>query len=206
MGFVSKNRMSFFTVGMLVLIGVGLLSPRWVSAQPAEADQPKPVEWHLSEPIVKDVAEVPAFLSGSTRTTLNEIKPAVEELMGPLIEAVQNGDATFMGAPIFIYQGATGQPDVPFDMTIGFPATDADVAVPGYANKPLAPFRCVSFYYTGPMEGLPAAYGKLMPQVFQAGHMPSGVSRELYLFWETEDSPNNIVEIQIGIAGGEPEI
>ena len=44
-----------------------------------------------------------------------------------------------------------------------------------------------------------AAYEKLMPAVFAAKLTPVGESREVYLYFEGVDSPNNVVQLQIGV-------
>jgi hypothetical protein len=49
------------------------------------------------------------------------------------------------------------------------------------------------------MKLLPKAYDKLIPEMIAAGLIPSDETRESYEVWESPDSPNNVVQIEVGI-------
>jgi hypothetical protein len=49
------------------------------------------------------------------------------------------------------------------------------------------------------MSRIDRAYEKLGPSVTAAGHTPTGETRELYLYWEKPESPNNVIQLQMGI-------
>ena len=59
----------------------------------------------------------------------------------------------------------------------------------------IAPFTSAS----GPLSKVPEAYNKLMGALPPMNLKPTTTVREYYLYWETPESPNNIVQIQVGI-------
>ena len=118
----------------------------------------------------------------------------------PLVTAAQEAGVHFMGGPVFIYDGAMGDPDQPFKLTTGFPVAPGTEAVDGAVIEELPAVRVASVYYTGPVEHLQEAYQALFPALFRAGLRPAGVSREVYLHWVDEDSPNNVIEVQAVLA------
>lgn len=174
-----------------------LLVTACVSA-PLGADDAAPA-WHVSKPIVKSIPQRPANIAVSQQASLATLRPRIERALDPLIGAMQAGKVKPAGPLTFIYDGIDGQPDTQFTLTIAQPVRTKDAELKGYTNQPLPAFKCVSVYFTGRYSDLPKAYAKVMPQVFEAGHQPTGVTREIYLYHEAEDSANNITEIQIGI-------
>jgi len=191
-----------FLLGLAVV--TGLASSVGYAHQPGPDDP----EWHLSKPIVKQVTEIPTFLHRSGQTTFATLGEAIDRLHDPLIKAKHQGKVAVTGPTIFIYEGITDH-DAPFTLSIGNSVANDEVALEDYENGPLAAVRVVSFYYTGSYTQLHHAYEKIIPAVIDAGHAPAGQTREVYLFHEGKDSPNNVVEIQIVIrpeGDAEPDI
>ena len=52
--------------------------------------------------------------------------------------------------------------------------------------------------FQGPLSRMGEAWGAFVPAAMAKGE-PTGESRELYLYFESKDSPNNIVELQMGL-------
>lgn len=166
------------------------------AAAQAQQDQP---DWSISELLVKDVGPVEHFVYMETETSLGEIAEALQEVWAPMIEAENSGAIRVDGPGVFVYTGMTGGPDQPFTLQTGFPVAESNNTPDGASRGTLPAFHAATFYYTGALANIGQAYGEVFRQLDAAGHQPTGQNRELYLFWHRDDSPNNVIEIQIGI-------
>ena len=176
-------------------------------ANPGVGAIPGAAASHVSELIVKDVKEVPVFVYGSAKTTQMKIRETLMETFGEaLFSKVKAAGVMPMGAPVFIYHGATGDPDQEFSLETGVPIEAAGAAALAKADlgkfkvRKLEAFHCASVYYTGPVSGLGQAFAKLYPDIAKSGYQPTDEMREVYLAWEGPDSPNNVIELQVGIS------
>lgn len=168
----------------------------------APAVAPAKVEkkaYHLSTMIVKDVKAMEAFIAGEAETTRNDMMDALGKTFMPLMEKEGENGTVFDYPAIFIYQGASAEPDAKFKLSTGYPVKPGAKAIGEFKVKKVEGFRCASFYFTGSLTHFGDAYAELFAQVIKAGHKPTGQTRELYLFWDGEDSVNTVVEIQVGI-------
>jgi len=220
---------SYAAAGLVAVATMGLYGPRLVSAEPVpqaepavqaqpsaaaplrDSTQPAPPEgkgWHLSPPIIKQVEAVEHYWHIKTRVSLTTIADSVEQILSRADEAMDDGQMVLRGGPVFVYHGVTGEPNKPFDLRVGFPLKHdpKEDGPDGFETRMLEEYTCVSYYYTGPVDQLPQVYRQVMPQVYRAGHRPTGETREVYLHWVAPDSPNNVVEIQVGITPPEPKI
>lgn len=175
-----------------------------VSSQIAlAADEPKKPEPAKPDVLITDmrIQKFPAvtIVYAQTETTLNKIAQYAQPSMAAIEKAMVDAKLPMQGGPIFVYDGATGQPDQPFKLTIGFPVPEGSKAAGDYQVKKLAEIRCATVIYSGPMPKIGEGFSKLFQSLMAAGHMPTGETREHYLYWESADSPNNIVLIQAGI-------
>jgi effector-binding domain-containing protein len=59
--------------------------------------------------------------------------------------------------------------------------------------------KCATLIYRGSVAHLKEAFGKLYHEIDARGLTPSGVSREVYLYWEGVDSPNNVIQLRAGL-------
>ncbi|HZL38609.1 MAG TPA: GyrI-like domain-containing protein [Tepidisphaeraceae bacterium] len=139
------------------------------------------------------------FVYLATRTSMNDIAKPAGQMKTALGEAVSSGVLRPTGPMLFIYHDPSEDPAKPFDLEIGFP-TDSENAPPGqFKFRRLTPFRCATVIYRGPMKDIGQAYDRLIPQIIAARHVPSDQTRENYLSWKGPDSPNNVVQIEVGI-------
>jgi hypothetical protein len=60
--------------------------------------------------------------------------------------------------------------------------------------------HCATLLYTGSVAGLGDAFGKLYGDIGRQGLEATDVCREVYLYWEGRESPNNIIQIQAELA------
>jgi general secretion pathway protein G len=175
-------------------------SPPTQKERTAPASTVEKKDYHLSTMIVKDIKTIEAFISGETETTLNEMMEALGKTFFPLMEKEGENGTVFSYPAIFVYHGASADPHKKVKLSTGFPVKPDAKAIGDFKVKKLEGYRCASVYFTGSLMHIGDAYGELMAQVAKAGHKPTGQTRELYLFWDGDDSPNTVVEIQVGIA------
>lgn len=98
------------------------------------------------------------------------------------------------------YFGFKGDPEQAFTAEIDLPVKkeDDDYRGPFFFRK--APkFKCASAILQGPLKYLGEAWETLVSEALKGGYKPTGESREVYLSFEGADSPNTIVELQLGI-------
>ena len=65
--------------------------------------------------------------------------------------------------------------------------------------RELPKFKCATILYTGPGPRIGEAWVKLYKAIGDKGLTPTDEERELYLYWEGVDSPNNIVQVMVGV-------
>jgi predicted transcriptional regulator YdeE len=176
------------------------------STQPAKADKPNdppndPAD--MPEFVITDlrVQDFPAvtYLYAQQETTIAEIGQAIPPMMQKLEEAIDSGEVKVQGAPIFVYDGATGEMNKPFQLLIGFPVREGTKAQGDLQVKQLEPYHCATAIYSGPMQHVGMAYQKVFTDIFAAGLKPVGGSREMHMYFESPESPNNIFQIQVAV-------
>ena len=169
-----------------------LLLAQSASAAPAT----RPADF-LVGPVHYQTLRPTNYLYTSTETTLNKIQDAIEEAMPNLLKGFKQVQIT--GPMIMVYHNATPDPEKPFKLDVGFPIMPPDQEPAGLKVRELPQLKCATIIYTGPIDQIGKAYEKIMPAVFQAGHKTTGEIREVYMYWEDPNSPNNVVQIQVGI-------
>jgi len=183
----------------LVITASILFGPRAVAADPAAAT-----------PAVKDdgssIGEVriqtfPAvrYIAGSADTTFDKMMDVINKFLPLISKGVDDGTITPGGPCIFVYRGMTEDMSKPFKLEIGWIVSDKTKDQGELKVQKTEPFKCASVIITGPVANIPRAYEKVMPAIGAAKLTPTGENHELYLFWEGPDSPNNIVQLQVGV-------
>jgi effector-binding domain-containing protein len=119
----------------------------------------------------------------------------IEKLIGQATELklAQTG-------PIMItYFNFHGDPEETFTGELAVPI-NVEHAMKGgdfYLRK-TEKFKCASTIFQGQLTSLGMAWQNFVQTAMTNGE-PTGESREVYLYWEGFDSPNNIVELQLGL-------
>mgnify|MGYP002624852251 CR=1 FL=1 len=164
----------------------------------AESETPK---FHLSKPIVKDIAELEHFVYGEVETTFETMMDAMTKTFFPLMESLGKDGVVYDYPAIFIYNGVkSDDPKAKFTLVTGYPARPECKAPKGYKIGKLEGHHGLSADFTGPLSEISHAYQAIFKDLLAAGHQPTGQTRELYLYWDGEESPNTVVEIQVTIA------
>lgn len=165
-----------------------------VRAQPASAPSDS---YSVTKPRVQTLKET-NYLYISTETSLGKIQPVIEQSMKDLKAAMETSKINPAGAPIFIYHGATGQPDTPFTLDVGFPVADKVTAPDNLKARKLESSKSATVLYSGKLTDIGEVYRDLYATLISSADMkPASESREHYLYWEGVDSPNNVVMIQV---------
>lgn len=124
--------------------------------------------------------------------------PAIDSLMA----ALRRADIKPAGPVIFVYYGIEADPAQEFDLDICVPlpvGADISVAAP-MACKTLPDFECIAADYAGSMHEIGDAWRHVANAWRASGRPGSGVAREVYKKWIDFDSPENVTELQKGIA------
>lgn len=197
-----------------VLLGFTLTTSLIMAADPpttapAPSPAPAPADKVAAAIAAQDVVQVatprvqrfPAMtvLCKTTRTTLMEVGKVAGPIIESLMKTARESGIPIEGSPMFLYHDASPDPSKPFDLDVAV-LVHADAKPAGDAKvKQLPAFNCVSTVYCGPMFRIGEAYGQLMAQYQAAGVQPTDETREMFLYWEAPDSPNNVTLVQIGI-------
>jgi len=184
----------------LALASLALAASAPAAEEPAKAPEAKP-EFVIGE---MRVQRLPGrtYLYGERETTIAKVGQAFAEVVPAIVKVAEEGRARITGPLTSVCVGSTGEPDTPFQICIGFPVADDTKPVAGFKVKKLADFRCATVLFSGPAARTGEAYRKLFESLTAAGHVPTGETREYSLYWESPESPNNVMFIQAGI--GEP--
>jgi effector-binding domain-containing protein len=132
----------------------------------------------------------------STQTTLNKLQDSIAQLMPRVEAAMDSGALRIMGPCVFTYHGASEDRNKPFTLDIGMIIKDGTTAPDGFQLIKVPSPHCATVIFTGPASQLPQAYGKLYGELGRRGLQPTDVSREVYLYWESLDSTNNVIQLQ----------
>jgi effector-binding domain-containing protein len=164
-----------------------------LQAQPRQADNPEFVTTPMRVVETKPTSFIYVEIETTYATMAEPVGKALAEF-GAMIEA---GKFIPRGPAMMVYQGATGDPNQPFTLQIGFPVND-DVKPNGNMKvRKIETTRVATLIFSGQIRHIGQAYQKLFQELFGQGLLPSGEHSELYLRWESAESDNNIVLLQI---------
>jgi effector-binding domain-containing protein len=136
-----------------------------------------------------------------TETSLREISEHVRTVARRLYQDAVKNDLEITGPVYWIYDGADGQPDTKFNLTIALPVTPVEAILPDsmFQVKYLEPFECITGQLYGSWDKLGGMYGNLISGLSADNLMMSGQNREIYLNMDFLHPERNITEVQIGI-------
>ena len=139
------------------------------------------------------------FMHVSFDTTLQDLHEQLKTRL-PEMAKTAHGAKLGTGMPmILILHGADGNPATKIKLDLGFQVPPGTEAKGDWKVDELAEYRCVSLVYSGPIARIGDAYEKLVPAASDNNRQPTDESRQMYLYWEGEDSPNNVVQVTIGV-------
>ena len=168
--------------------------PRGGRAEGPPATQPA---FGVSEMRVQTIAGF-TYLYDSSETTLARMADPVGRMLPALMRASAEGKVRPAGPIIMMYHDLKDLSQ-PFTLDVGCSAQPDTKPVGTFKVRKVEPFRCATVLFTGPIKHIGEAYQKLVADLDGAHLTTTGTSREFYLYWEGPDSPNNVVQIQMGI-------
>jgi effector-binding domain-containing protein len=186
----------YFLFALMFLL---LATPSMVRADPSPATPPP--AGTVSDVRVQDLKSY-TYAYVSTQTTLNKLQDAIAQLMPRIDAAVDSGALRPMGPCVFTYHGASADRDKQFTLDIGMIVKDGSTKPDGIQLIKVAPPHCATVIFTGPGSQLPQAYGKLYGEIGRRGLQPTDICREVYFYWESLDSVNNVIQVQADLSPG----
>jgi effector-binding domain-containing protein len=136
-----------------------------------------------------------------TETSLSDILQYVRVVAQQLyIDAIKN-NLEITGPVYWIYNGADGQPDTMFNLTIALPVfqNTATITNSEFKLRTLDTFRCITRTHSGSWEKLGETYCSIFSEIQVKEPALSGETREIYLNMDFANPEGNITEIQIGL-------
>lgn len=144
------------------------------------------MELHITPPL--------AVLSCRRRLRLPEIGLHAPRVYADLHARARSRGFAADGPPVFVARDMPTDAQTLFDMDFCLPVKGGDLPL-------LPPLRCARAIHEGPLAGLfVRGYQPLLQAIALAGLRMSGESREVYHAWHGPESPDNRIEIQIGLA------
>lgn len=180
-----------------ILLLAGVIVSTTIAQPKVAGNEPDKPEWTLSSPRVNEMPEV-TLLHTTFETTfdqMNKVGPIIQELFKTAGDNGLNAE----GYVLFIYKGVQQDRTKPFELTIGLVVPAGTNPAGDYKVSTLPPFRCASALYNGGLATMGEAYGKHYGALVAEGHTPTDEARELYLYWESEQSTNNVIWLLAGI-------
>lgn len=169
---------------------------------PAKKEEPKKqpqAEFELGEVRVLQLPAV-TYVYGSAETTFEKITEPIAKFMPVLEKAIDDGKIRPVGTFMFVYKGVAEDMSKPFTMEVGWLASaEKSKAVEGLKTRKIEGGKYATLIFTGPVSKISKAYEKVMPAAAAAGMVQGGEVREVYLYWEGVESPNNVVQIQVPV-------
>jgi effector-binding domain-containing protein len=167
-----------------------------MSSQPQDPTGTATPEFTISPMRVQTMRGGPFFYL-STPTTMPELGQAIASTMPKLMAAQRAGNVTMAGPMVFIYTGE--YENGPFLLEMGFPVPEGTQPAGEAQVRRLSDFHCASVVYCGALRHMSQAYGELGVKMQQAGLQMGNEMREWYLYFEDDQSPNNVTLIQHGL-------
>jgi effector-binding domain-containing protein len=188
-------RLSLISLALVLLTcGIVLAGPTTKPVNPKDAGD----DFVVSKMRVQEF-NPKTYLYAETQTTLAQIGPVVTDLIGKLKETMKDGKVQPAGPMIFVYQGATHDPNQQFTLQVGFPVAPETKDIGNFKVRQLEKFRAATVLFSGAIANVSSAYQQVFTDLYGANLQPTGETREYYLYWEAPESVNNVQLIQVGI-------
>jgi hypothetical protein len=113
-----------------------------------------------------------------------------------LYDRLKAAHITPKGGPLFVFKGIA-TPDVPMDIDVGVPVEDKTAAPEGCDVRVLDSVPSVIGIFKGPFTAMNRAYPDFFRQLVQLGKTPGAELRQRTLYFEGENSDNNIVLMEM---------
>jgi effector-binding domain-containing protein len=150
---------------------------------------------------LKTVPPTTFVMSSHDGVTIPEISAVSRGVVDDMIAELHARGIAPLAPVHFIYHGADGSLTTKFRLTIAFPiARPPAEPIDDYQIAELPAFRCMAAEYVGPMPDIQIAYNEILGAIDSSGRKRSPESREIYKKWIGFESPDNVTELQVGVA------
>ena len=177
-----------------------------LAAQTFAADAPKEAKKEPAKPAEFIIGEmhvqtIPAqdYLYGTAETTFEKMGDVINKYIPMLTDGIKSGKITQKNCAMFVYKGVSDDMSKPFTLEVGWCVDDKTKEQGELKLRKTAEYKCATMLYTGPLSNIGKVFEKLIPAIKAAGYEMTGESREMYLWFESPESPNNVVQVQVGI-------
>ncbi|NIJ56012.1 GyrI-like domain-containing protein [Dyadobacter arcticus] len=135
-----------------------------------------------------------------TKTSLAQLSQHVRHVARRLYQDALHNDIEITGPIYWVYEGADGQLDTIFTLTIALPiVSTAQLTNSEFKTKYLESFNCITEQLYGDWNTLGTVYGSLISEIMSQNKTMSGQNREIYINRDFENPERNITEVQVGI-------
>jgi effector-binding domain-containing protein len=131
----------------------------------------------------------------SKRTSMAAMKADIVESMAKVAAARGPVGSGEDGPYVFAYV-MDGDPET-FEMRIGMPVPEGTPAAGEAQVARYGEFHAATLLLTGSLAHITPAWEALVQAMRREGLTPGAESREWYLYWEGDDSPNNVIWLQV---------
>ena len=173
-------------------LAAGLFTCLFLCAAARAADD----EIQLSEVVTRTLGPQ-TIVYREVETTMSQLGEAITPILNDLEKLVTEKKVVRSGETIFIYQGATQDPDKKFKLQVSFAVVEGTQPQGDFKVRKLEPFKCVTVLFGGPIPSIGKAFEKVFGGL--GDKKPTGEHREYYMHFEGVDSPNNVQLIAVGI-------
>ncbi|WES65298.1 GyrI-like domain-containing protein [Microbacter sp. GSS18] len=123
------------------------------------------------------------------QVTLDELRPLFHRAMGPLGAAMEDGGFIPAGPFLAVYSGDI---ETAFDVAIGFPAEQVDVADGPVEAMTFPPSQAAALSHIGSYEDLGASWGRVLAGVTEAGRTAKDSLIEVYVSDPQSTPPDRV--------------
>jgi DNA gyrase inhibitor GyrI len=137
------------------------------------------------------------FVAGqATHTTMGD---TMKRIVPELLDSVKQAGFVPVSPIVVVMHGVGPDPKATFDFEVGFmvPA-NTKAGGTGEVGK-LEALTCASVVYSGKTTEVGKAYESLYGSILASGKQPTQEVRQMILFYEGEESVNNIMLLQVGV-------
>ena len=138
-------------------------------------------------------------LYSTRQATLKDLPAFSGTVVRELYRYVADLDLLVCGPQYWFYHGVDGRPETRFTLEIALPVQGRIPTALLPYFKQIPAFRCLTYRYEGPWEGLAGAYREMMQYIEDNQLKMNGVYAESFLHINLDDPASQITEIQIGL-------
>lgn len=188
----------------MILVCLAALIASIVAASAQEKKAPEPAGAAAMAPSIGEmiVQTIPAkaYFAAPIDTDFKSMGQPIVKNLTAMQSAAKDIQLVLTGPVVHVYEKAPHRsPEKPFRMRTGWFVPEQLKKVGPYPVQVLPEFRCASLLYVGPGAKIGEGWQRLYRAALDKGLDLTGEERELTLYWEGVDSPNNVVQMQIGI-------